>query len=308
MKSTSNRENGLAKSLHRGSTSKVREEKGNAKSNISPPTISELEAATKVLVRHVQETEFAEDIKIMQKEKGPLKGSLLRLSPFVDADGLLRVGGRLRNAPIPYSAKHQLILPQRHYMTKILILQTHEDNAHAGPEYTLSELRQRYWIIGGRSIVRRILHNCLHCKKLRVQPLIPKMADLPDFRVAANEPPFRRTGVDYFSPPFVKRGRTTLKRWGCIFTCLVTRAVHLEVAESLETDAFINTLERFMNRLGYPSMMASDCGSNFKRADKELRECLKQLDQNKIQIFASRKKMIWRYNPPGRLVILFTVH
>ena len=247
----------------------------------------------------MQKSEFTKDIKIVQKDKGPLKGSLLRLSPSIDTVGPLRVGGRLRNAPIPYSAKYQLILPQRHHLTKILIRQIHEDNGHAGPEYTLSELRQRYWIIGGRSTVRHVLHNCLHCKKLKAQPSVPKMADLPDFRVTANEPPFSRTGVDYFGPLYVKRGRSILNRWGCIFTCLVMRAVHLEVSESSETDAFINTLERFMNQHGYPSMMASDCGSNFKGADKELRECLKALDHNKIQAFAGRKKMAWKYNPPS---------
>ena len=83
------------------------------------------------------------------------------------------------------------------------------------------------------------------------------MANLQKERLGIAAPPFTNTGVDYFGPITVNIFRKTVKRWGCLYTCLTTRAIHLEVAESLETDAFINALERFSNRRGYPSTLRS---------------------------------------------------
>ena len=117
--------------------------------------------------------------------------------------------------------------------------------------------------------------------------------------MAIAAPPFSNTGVDYFEPITVKIFQKTVKRWGCLFTCLTNRAIHLEVAESLETDAFINALERFSNRRGYPSTLRSDCGTNFKGAEKELREELQKFNHNKIQEYACRNQFKWIFNPPA---------
>ena len=259
----------------------------------------EIDAAIKLLVRHVQQAAFSEEFQALRAETKTLKGRLESLSPFIDEEGLLRVGGRLKHAPISYSSRHQLILPAQHHLTTLLICHKHEQYAHAGSEFTLAEIRQSYWIVKGRSVVRKVIHECMHCKKERAKPAIPIMADLPEFRVAVGEPPFSHVGVDFFGPMQVKRGRSTVKRWGCIFTCLVVRAVHLEVVETLETDTFINSLERFMNRRGHPNLIVSDCGSNFRGADKELRACLKELDQEKIKTFAANRRVKWQFNPPN---------
>jgi len=96
------------------------------------------------------------------------------------------------------------------------------------------------------------------------------MATLPAFRITAYEPCFTYTGVDYFGPLNVKRGRSVVKRWGAIFTCLNSRAVYLEVATSLETDCFIDVFRRFINRGGPPKCIYSDNGSNFVGAEKEI--------------------------------------
>ena len=74
---------------------------------------------------------------------------------------------------------------------------------------------------------------------------MPMMASLPKERLALCEPPFTNASVDYFGPMYVKRGRVTEKRWGCLFTCLTTRAVHLELAGDMSTDSFSMALRRF---------------------------------------------------------------
>ena len=108
------------------------------------------------------------------------------------------------------------------------------------------------------------------------------MASLLKERLALCEPPFIHTGLDYFGPIKVKRGRVTEKRWGCIFTCLTTRAVHLELAGDLTTDWFIMALRRFRGRRGNPTSIRSDSGSNFVGAERELAEALRLLNQEQI--------------------------
>ena len=79
--------------------------------------------------------------------------------------------------------------------------------------------------------------------------------------------PLLLVGVDYFGPFAVKRFRKTEKRYCCLFTCLVTRAVHIEVAHTLEADSFIMALRRMMSRRGKPQMIYSDNGTNFVGAN-----------------------------------------
>jgi len=90
------------------------------------------------------------------------------------------------------------------------------------------------------------------------------MASLSPDRVESNKPPFTNVGVDVFGPFLVKRGRSQEKRYGCLFTCLGIRAVHIEMLHSLETDSFINALVRISARRGFSELMRSDNGTNFK--------------------------------------------
>ena len=104
----------------------------------------------------------------------------------------------------------------------------------------------------GGATVRRIIGKCFHCKRRNVGRGQQIMGELPMVRVSPDRPPFTFVGVDYFGPLYVKQGRSHVKRYGCIFTCLVVRAVHVEIAHSLNTDSFINALRRFISRRGKP--------------------------------------------------------
>ena len=98
------------------------------------------------------------------------------------------------------------------------------------------------------------------------------MADLSSTRVTPGDPPFTNVGVDYFGTFYVKRGRTLVKRYGCIFTCLAMRAIHIEVAFSLDTASFVNALQRYISRRGQPRSITSDNGTNFVGADSYERQ------------------------------------
>lgn len=125
------------------------------------------------------------------------------------------------------------------------------------------------------------------------------MADLPVDRVSPDEPPFTRVGVDYFGPFEVKSRRSIVKRYGVIFTCLAIRAVHIEVASSLDTDSFINVLRRFVARRGQVVDIRSDNGTNFVGAERELRQAIEGWNQEQISNILLKKNIKWTFNPPA---------
>ena len=222
------------------------------------------------------------------------------LKPFEDRKTkILRVGGRLGQAPITFDAKHPIILPSNHYVTRLIIRHYHLRLGHAGPERTLAEIRQCYWVLNGRATVSRTLKTCLKCRKYNGKPQSQQMADLPSCQVTPNETPFTYVGIDYFGPFLVKKGRTRFKRYGCIFTCLTMRAIHLEVSNTLDTDSFINALQRFVARRGRPVEFRSDNGTNFVGGLRELREAIREWNHDRIQDHLLQEDIKWTFNPPG---------
>ena len=115
------------------------------------------------------------------------------------------------------------------------------------------------------------------------------MADLPEDRLTPEKPPFSFVGIDYFGPLEVKQGRSRVKRYGCLFTCLTTRAIHIEIAHSLGTDSMVNALRRFISIRGCPERIRSDQGTNLIRSDKELKEAIEGWNQQKVNSSAIRK-------------------
>ena len=126
------------------------------------------------------------------------------------------------------------------------------------------------------------------------------MAPLPTSRLKPSLRAFVRSAVD-FAGPFVTvqgRGKRREKRYLCLFTCLATRAVHLEMAYGLDTDSFLNAFYRMASRRGLPKEMYSDNGTNFKGPDAELKSLVRELDENKIYQSIANKGVTWHFNPP----------
>jgi hypothetical protein len=90
-------------------------------------------------------------------------------------------------------------------------------------------------------------------------------------------PPFTFVGVDYFGPIMVRQGRSHVKRYGCLFTCLSMRAVHIEIAHSLDAESFLCAFGRFISRRGQPSEVYSDNGTNFTAIHSVLKEEFEKL-------------------------------
>ena len=126
------------------------------------------------------------------------------------------------------------------------------------------------------------------------------MADLLDDRLIPDEPPFPYVGIDFFGPLYVKQGRSTVKHYGCLFSCLTVRATHIEVTETLETDSFINALHRFVHRRGIPKMI-SDNETNLSGGEREIRKAINDWKQQKNEVFLHQKNIEWKFNPPWSL-------
>ena len=260
----------------------------------------ELRHAIDFVILDMQRVSFQESFRIIRANQSLPKGHMLvSLCPYIDGKDMLRVGGRLKNAPIPDASKHQLIIPRDHPVTMLIIRHEHKCNGHIGVEHVLSNLREIFWIVGGRTAIRSVIRKCFFCQVRRAKSMYPYMADLPAGRLAYDEPPFTNCGVDLFGPLYIKQGRKRLKRWVVLFTCLTVRCVHLEKVENADTDSFINALRCFVNRRSRPKVMYSDCGTNFVGATTELQDLIAGLNRDQIESFATKHSIDWKFNPPA---------
>ena len=263
---------------------------------LTPDDLVEAETS---IIRFAQQERFPDEFAALSSGKCEVKkqSTIYKLDPILK-DGLLRVGGRLSKAAMPEETKHPVILSKDQHVSSLILKHIHEQLGHSGRNHVLSRLRRKYWITSANTATRKILSSCGFCRHHKGKLGEQKMADLPVERIIPDLPPFTNVGVDYFGPIEVKRGRSLEKRYGVIFTCMACRAVHLEVAYSLDTDSCINALRRFICRRGQVSHLRSDNGTNFIGAERELREALAALNHSKIQNAFLQEGIKWSFNPP----------
>ncbi|XP_026318078.1 uncharacterized protein LOC113228871 [Hyposmocoma kahamanoa] len=239
-------------------------------------TFQEILEAGEMVIHNVQRQHFNAEMECLKKNMTvSTKSSLLKLTPFLDEKGLLRVRGRLIHSTLPPASKHPVILPASGRLTELIIQEAHHDTLHGGARLTLAHLRQKYWIIGGNRTVKKQLRQCIKCHRFKPHRNEQLMADLPKERVTPTRP-FTNTGVDFTGHVDIKinkgRGVKTCKAYIAIFICMVTKAVHLELVSDLTTQTFLAAFKRMCARRGTPKHMFSDNGTNFVGAAKILHE------------------------------------
>ena len=246
---------------------------------------------------------FDEIIKCLEKKTAPESRkrvkelrSLKKFRPCLDDKGALHIEGRLNSSPdIAFDAKHPLILPSRHSLTKLVILWYHHWNCHSGVQHTLLSTRQKFWITNGNASVRRYVNECGVCMIKKAQPVRQLMSDLPQSRVTANKKPFFYCGLDYFGPMSFVEGRSHRKAWGLLFTCMSSRAVHVELVTSLTLSEFILAFTRFTDLRGPVSTIYSDNGTTFQAAAKVLP---KLLESTELKNSLRKNGINWEFIPP----------
>lgn len=275
-----------------------------------PLTKDELKEAENYLYRKAQSECFAEEIRILQdsdpeqpwknKRKLMKHSSLYKLSPFIDDDAIIRMDGRIDACEhVSNGVKRPILLPKRHHVTELILLDVHQRYYHQNHQTILNEVRQMFYVPSLRSVYRSVRSRCQFCKVRNAMPQQPMMGKLPSMRLKPFIKPFSYVGIDYFGPLTVMVGRRVEKRWGVLITCMTIRAVHIEVAHSLSTESCIIAIRNFVARRGMPLEIISDRGTNFVGASRELKETLQKMDQNRlIESFVSANTK-WSFNPPA---------
>ncbi|KAF7641096.1 hypothetical protein LDENG_00294180, partial [Lucifuga dentata] len=262
-------------------------------------TVQERKDAQCIIIRNLQRQVYPEEIKLLSKgTQLPSQSKLYQLDAFLDQDGILKVGGRLKNASLPTSQKHPVILPKDHHISRMIIAHCHEQVRHQGKCLTINEIRSNgYWIPGMNRTIAAYVRQCVNCQKLRGSAEEQRMADLPLEHVSPSAP-FTYCGMDCFGPFLTKQGRKVHKRYSLLFTCLCCRAIHIEMLDNMSTDAFINGLRCFIAIRGAVRQIKCDQGTNFVGAKNELREALKQVDNDRLTAFLAEKQCDFSFNAP----------
>ena len=229
---------------------------------------------------------------------GKLQQLKKSLNMYIDEHGVYRSDGRIRHAHIEEERKSPIILPKDDHFSKLVVLQAHHDVMHLGVEATLDQVRSKYWVIKGRQVVKMLIRLCRRCQQIQGKPFSSvKQPDLPMFRVTL-EKAFDNVGVDFAGPLLVqerKHGQSSSKAWITLYTCAASRAVHLELVQSLSTDSFISCFRRIISRRGLSCRIYSDNAKTFKSAEKRI---LLLMNDPGYQSFLSKNRIIWEYILP----------
>ena len=237
-------------------------------------TAEDISSADHKWTQTIQSNSFSTEWQRLHN--GEDKVIMKHLVLFMDRDKIIRCEGRINQSTLPVSSKNPILLPAKHLFTTLLIQNRHQLVHHNGIRETLAAVRETHWILRGREAVKRVLRICVVCRKFEGKPYpAPLPPDLPEERVSEG-PPFANTGINFAGPLYVKSLSTDsqqtdrVKTYICLFTCASTRAIHLELTETLSAQSFLQAFRRFVSRRGLPSTIMSDNAKTFKSASAEV--------------------------------------
>ncbi|KRY45648.1 hypothetical protein T03_16907, partial [Trichinella britovi] len=254
-------------------------------------TSDELKEAERIWIRQEQIHAFGSKESL---DKAMTK-MLCGLNPFLDEFGVLRVGGRLGRAQLEEETKFPALLPRKGMIVDLLIRREHNRQLHAGVAQTLAALRERFWILRGRSAVKRVLRTCGICRRVAARPFQQRMGDLPAIRVNPARP-FSNVGIDFVGPLLVRSesSKSVIKKaYICLFTCMVVRAIHLELVPDQTIESFLRALRRFVARRGRPDTIQSDNFKTFHQANAFLKHLFSGRNWETVQRHLASERVEW---------------
>lgn len=264
----------------------------------------ELQNSLTCIIRCVQSKYFSNEKQLLLNDK-PIKEKLSSLHPFLDQNSVIRVGGRLQNANnIPYNKMHPIILPKSCHVTDLIIKREHLRLLHAGAKLVLSSLNQTFWLLNGTRSVKKIVHSCMKCARLKAAVARQLMGSLPPERITASRP-FQIVGIDFCGPFNMKvariRNPIITKSYIALFVCFSTKALHLELISDLRTETFLACLKRFVSRRGMPTKMFCDNGKTFVGARNLLKDLYesynKKYHKELVEEFCSLNSILFKFIP-----------
>ena len=258
-------------------------------------TNDEIQESEQLWIRHIQRNHFKNVFEAMSTNK---KSNLQRqLNLYLDQFGLLRCKGRLENACLTENARCPILLPKMDWYTKLDIEKTHKEILHSGVSQTLSRIRLRFWIPHGHAVVKTVLKSCTVCRRFEGGSYkTPPLCSFPKARVTESTP-FSFVGLDYMGSLYVKINESRKKVWICLFTCIVTRAIHLEVVHDMSSEEFLLCFRRFIAQRGTPCEIISDNAMQFRASSTVLDRIWNKIQQSdEIMSYVSNAGIKWRFN------------
>lgn len=245
----------------------------------------------KLSINEIRKAEV-EIIKLIQSETNLRENKQIkRWTLDMTIDGAIRMRTPVTKRMDTIGFRYPYILPRNHLLVQQLIYETHVLYCHAGVQFLMSKLREKYWITQTRKTIAKVVLACKRCKRHSEKKIKVISAALPEKRVKSGEI-FDTTGVDLFGHLFLKDGS---KVWVVLYTCAVYRAVQLDIINSLDIPSFIQSLKRFIYQHGRPNTMMSDNGTNFTGTAR----LLKTIDEAKFKEECDVHKIKWNFIPPA---------
>ncbi|CAB4045881.1 Transposon Tf2-6 poly, partial, partial [Paramuricea clavata] len=256
---------------------------------------SELRKARTTLIREDQTDSLNEVLMALkQPKKYQMDSNILQLTPRFDRNGVIRMFGRLESTPfLSPEIRVPVILGKKSRVARGLIYDFHMENNHFGSYQALWNLvKQKYCVIQGLSMCKKLIKECNYCKKKFAATTARKMGPLPFSRIPDSRrrlTPFAHVGIDNMGPLNVKNGDNMATRYLLVFVCMITRAIHIEVTVDKSTKSTTLALIRFQGRFGTPNIINTDNASNFLEIAREM---------EKLKAIFADKEINWTFNPP----------
>lgn len=258
-----------------------------------------------LLFRQAQEEAFSEELKILRKNKTlPKRHYLYRWLPWIDENGVLRVKTRLEDNEenkerFGYDRIFPIVLPKDQALTKLIILKLHRNNKHMLLHNVENQLKARYFVRHIRAIVKNTIKLCCaFCIRYNARPMIPLMGDIPSVRLGYYKGAFKYAIADIAGPVLVKLTRNVrAKRYIFVYSCLTTRAIHLELIESLDSNSTLLALQSVITLRGAPERIVTDNGTNFVGSNNKMKNEV-EIWNRKLEAKGIIKKPIeWDFGP-----------
>lgn len=258
-------------------------------------TADEVQAAEEILIMQIQSHFYKDELQALHNnsEISP-KSHIFKLVPFLDDSGILRSKGRFDESDYSFDERKPIIIPKHSKFAELLAKQEHENQLHSGIESTLVQIRRRFWIPKGRQLVKKVISKCLTCRRYTAKPSHQLSGQVPKDRISET-PPFTVIGTDFAGPIYVKYEDGTKKSYIALFTCAVTRAIHLELVTDMSTAKFLLAFRRFLSRRGTCHTVYSDNAKSFKCTDRELQRLFDVLKDSEFRDFLASKRITWKF-------------
>jgi len=254
--------------------------KGNIRS-VNGNTGSTVATKEEVLVNAIkieQMLQFPEIYEYFSMPSCPnnrMPNLVMQLNIFVDKKGLLRVGAKTPKNDKYGKNYFPLLLSKTGHFTKLIVLSAHSKLNHSGIYSVLSEVRRDFWIPNCFSVVKRILRECVHCKRYNGRTVKLNQNVYREERFSPINIAYAHIFIDYMGHYFVEENGITVKVWILVITCLWTRAVNLKVSKSLTTEEFLRSFQLHSYEYGVPQLVLSDLGSQLVAAGDIVTEFLR---------------------------------